>query len=51
MRAHRGQTVDVPFFLSICSDSAARVPIRRMPVVVTDRRSPISNADHVASLN
>jgi hypothetical protein len=41
MHAHRGHTADVPFFLSVCSDPAARVPIRRMPVVVTDRRSPI----------
>jgi hypothetical protein len=41
MHACRGQTADVPFFLSMCSDPAACVPIRRMPVVVTDRRSPI----------
>jgi hypothetical protein len=41
MRTHTGQTVDVPFFLSMCSDPTARVPIRRMPVIVTDRRSPI----------
>jgi hypothetical protein len=41
MRAHRGQTVEVPFFLSMCSDPTVRVPIRRMPIVVTDRRSPI----------
>jgi hypothetical protein len=40
-RVQKTQTADVPFFPRMCSDPTARVLIRRMPIVVTDRRSPI----------